>query len=77
MYEIEKGIPLPTNTRNSKYPYKDMQVGDSFLIPSHPDDAADLLKRMRNSMFAAGKRHGIKLTAAIDDEGGVRVWRKA
>lgn len=76
MYEIEKGIPLPTNTRNSKYPYKDMQVGDSFLIPAHPEDVPQWLKSIRNSMFAAGKRHGIKLTAAAAD-GGVRVWRKA
>ncbi|GAA4827321.1 hypothetical protein GCM10023232_26980 [Sphingosinicella ginsenosidimutans] len=31
--KIEKGIPAPPK-RNKKYPLLEMEVGDSFLIPS-------------------------------------------
>lgn len=32
MSAIEKNIPLPENHKKPKYPFSDMQVGDSFFI---------------------------------------------
>jgi hypothetical protein len=33
-YQVEKGIPVPSpNTRSTKYPFRDMVVGDSFVVP--------------------------------------------
>lgn len=34
MYEIEKNIPTPLDPKKpSKYPWKQMEVGDSFFVP--------------------------------------------
>lgn len=30
--EIEKGIPLPRARKRSKFPFAEMQVGDSILV---------------------------------------------
>lgn len=32
-FEIEKGIPVPARSSSGGYPWKDMQVGDSFVFP--------------------------------------------
>lgn len=31
--KVEKNIGLPSKTRKTKYPWRDMEVGDSFLWP--------------------------------------------
>jgi hypothetical protein len=35
MFKIEKGIPLP----ESKYPFAEMEVGDSFFVPCESKEA--------------------------------------
>lgn len=32
MYKIEKGVPAPEG-KESKYPFRAMEVGDSFFVP--------------------------------------------
>lgn len=75
-FTIEKNVPMPKGRTTAKYPYAQMEVGDSFLIPCSGDAVATVLKRMKTSKFVAGKRLGIKLSVATDN-GGVRVWRAA
>ena len=40
MYTIEKNIPMPNPIRDGvaqyKYPFFDMEVGDSFVVPVDP-----------------------------------------
>lgn len=31
MYQIEKDVPMPQDKREVKYPFAEMEVGDSFL----------------------------------------------
>lgn len=31
-HEIEKNIPVPTTHYNIKYPFDDMEIGDSFIV---------------------------------------------
>lgn len=66
-FVIEKDIPAPKG-RNSKYPFYDMEVGDSFVAPG----------TSRNNLSAAASAAGRKLRrkfVTADTENGPRVWR--
>jgi len=80
---VEKGIPIPPLKRGGRprgskqvnFPWREMEVGDSFLIPgrTHLHNATP-----RRSAVAAGKAvKGIEersYTSRLMPE-GVRVWR--
>ena len=72
MIEIEKNVPVPDAVRlkeRRKYPWHEMEVGDSFYVP----------KRSINAISRAAyeaSRNGRKFRCrSVDD--GVRVWRLA
>lgn len=64
---IEKGIPIPSkSTRIAvKYPFKEMEVGDSIFFETLNDV---------NGAYKVAKYQGVKVTARQVD-GGYRVWR--
>jgi len=66
MVKVESGIPMP-----QRYPFKDMQVGDSFAVPP---------QAKRPSVTVAAKRfgdkHGMKFTIRKTPD-GFRCWRIA
>lgn len=65
--KIEKGVPMPKNKRATKYPFAEMEVGDSFYV--EPDNG---------SIHAAaswyGKRNNKKFATRKEGEGR-RIWR--
>jgi hypothetical protein len=65
---IEKDVPLTTKIRRYTYPYKDMDVGDSFFV------ADGKLPTINNANYRASKLLGWKFSARKQD-GGIRVWR--
>ena len=68
--QIDSGLPIPKRrgSKKSKYPWKDMKVGDSFLMEVKTSaSGASLANR-------AGKIYGMKFACRKTDE-GVRVWR--
>ncbi len=67
--KIEKNItmPLPGRGRPRKYPFLEMQLGDSFW-----SDGVSI----RACASQAGKDHNMKFTTRKDGE-GIRVWRTA
>ena len=70
-YVIEKNVPLVQKNgagRKPKYPFSQMEVGDSFMVPGGN------LKTMQSTARIAGLRLGRKFKAQ-EQEGGVRVWR--
>lgn len=69
--QIEKGVPLPVGRSGAgKYPWRQMEVGDSFFVPS-----ATLAKFSTSRKYAEGQT-GFKF--AIRTVGmGVRIWRIA
>jgi hypothetical protein len=67
-YEIEKDVQLSNKPRSYIYPYKDMDVGDSFFIPNGK------LGTINAANYRAYKRLGRKFAARTID-GGIRVWR--
>ena len=73
MFEIEKHIPIPEHTGSGarpKYPFADMEVGDSFFAPNMT--ARSLINA---SQWHANKT-GKKFTCSTV-EGGARCWRVA
>lgn len=68
---VEKNIPIPEKTdKREKYPWKSMDIGDSFLIEDKSSrDVAGLV-------WATNKSNAPKkfIYAAVD--GGIRIWRK-
>ena len=66
MLEIEKNLPPPAE--RVKYPFKQMDVGDSFHVEGVN------MQVMLNANYKAGKQLGMKFIARKDDN-GIRVWR--
>ena len=69
---VEKNIDMPVmRVTASKYPYDEMEVGDSFMVTSERVS-------MINTMCGVNKKKGVELGMkfiAKRVEGGVRVWR--
>lgn len=67
--QIDKAIPIPpvASGNKSKYPWKTMEIGDSFL---------GVTKTMPSLASWASKRTGRKFTVRKCPE-GFRVWRVA
>jgi|SanBayMetagenome_1026888.scaffolds.fasta_scaffold54499_2 hypothetical protein len=74
MIKIDKNIPLPKlerkvpSPRQSKYPFADMEVNDSFEV------AGKTAKQFAGTVYSASKKLGKKFTMR-STEAGVRVWR--
>ena len=65
--QIEKNIPIPAT-----YPFKDMEVGDSFLVPEEVNRAA-----VTNSARRFGKNNEMEFTVRAISGGRLRCWRTA
>lgn len=72
MYEIEKNVPIPVRMKSpiKKYPFADMDVGDSFLATEKSEHA-----RIRGAANQHRIRTGHKFRSATDENGYLRVWR--
>lgn len=70
-YQIEKNIQMPASVRAGrtyKYPFTQMEVGDSFFVPEKT------AARFQSTASSASKRHSMKFRCRNVD-GGVRCWR--
>ena len=76
---IQKNVPRPNPNQKrgiSIYPWKEMQVGDSFFVPSPGNGKKNPISG--GAVGAAARRLRIKLsTRAVRERGkkGIRVWR--
>ena len=68
MIEISKNIPVPDSKVKRQYPYKSMDVGDSFYVEGVS------LQVICNGNYRYGKKLGAKFIAKKENA-GVRVWR--
>ena len=62
--KIESGIPMP-----AKFPFAEMKVGDSFLVPDGTNRSTVAVYANRH-----GKKTGTKFTLRRTPE-GIRCWR--
>ena len=81
MIEIDKSTPMPPKTvgRPRKYPFGELQVGDSFTVPlvgimlRNGDRAVG---RLTAAAIAYSHKYGGKFTVRTDRENNVaRCWR--
>lgn len=81
MYGIEKGIEMPAHTsRRRRYPFTDMEVGDSFFVPLDGRKAENLASSISGSARSgrAARANGRRyVTRTVVENGvkGVRCWR--
>lgn len=68
MYTIEKNVPVPPPSKMGRFPYDQLDVGDSFKA------IGVKLQSVCNSNYRMAKKLGRKFTARQEDD-GVRVWR--
>jgi hypothetical protein len=66
--KIETDIPGPVSTRSRKYPFMDMQVGESIWFDEQVNG------RAYRSALSTGSRHGLKFIARKENS-GIRIWR--
>lgn len=70
MIQIEKNVPIPNGAKpGPKYPYWEMEVGDSFLFPS-----AAKIGSARSATCRIAKQLGRKFTVRKTEK-GLRCWR--
>jgi len=73
--QIDKGVPLPTRGLRTAYPWREMEIGDSFEVPFKEGDTTgattrtDVLSAARSVYGASGK---VKSQVS---NGRVRFWR--
>jgi len=62
---IDKNIPLP-----QRWPFPDMQVGDSFIVPEG-------IKRVTVNVAAKryGDKHKMRFTVRLTEDRKLRCWR--
>lgn len=73
-YKIDKGVPIPrlekVQFKPNKYPFPDMEVGDSFFVPLEVVGAA----RVASGSYS--RNHSTKFTSRKEGQ-GLRIWRTA
>jgi hypothetical protein len=81
--QIEKNVPLPPRTynkagRNTRYPFPEMGIGDSFLLklPADPKKAKTKRSVISCLMIYHSRKRGTKYASRSIAE-GLRVWRVA
>ena len=67
--KIDKGIPMPESKNSSKYPWGELEIGDSFLAVG-----AKTISSLTNSKRGAALRYGMEYITRTTPE-GIRVWR--
>jgi hypothetical protein len=75
MYKIDKNIPIPKGIHGGgppcKYPFDDMEVGDSFLIPCTREEKGNIQSAVNASMKRVPH---MRFTTKYVTK-GIRVWR--
>ena len=75
MFEIDKDIIMPESKVQTKYPFAEMEIGDSFFVPSeeNPKIKHKIAASIHGSA-SAKKKKGFDITIRVMP-GGVRCWR--
>jgi len=75
-FPLETGVPMPQggpDYSRYKYPWRQMQVGDSFFVPVTGNKKRKLYA-MKSVIFYQHEKHPEHFEVRVVD-GGVRVWR--
>lgn len=72
-FKIDSGIPL--HGRRNEYPFRDMEVGDSFFCAGSHSRTVQF-KAYRAAQEYARRHRTMKFSGRLV-EGGIRIWRVA
>ena len=76
-FSIDKGIPIVNSPskrgRPSKYPFEEMEIGDSILVEGKTCRTTDC--QGYNAAQAYSARSGKAFTGRAQGDGTVRIWR--
>lgn len=80
-YKVEKNVKIPEKglhrTRKLKYPFADLEKGDSFMVPNAKSSTISGAMNYAKKRFE--DRHFISRTVVEEIDGkevkGIRVWR--
>lgn len=72
-YKIEKGIEIPKQRRECKFPFNDMDVGDSFVYSEYSrSNMTSISNAARN--WARARKNGFVFSCRKMDN-KIRIWR--
>lgn len=76
MFTIEKNVPIPEAAHLNKptrrtYPWHEMDVGDSFVVPNTKRAAASSAM----SQFNRKNQLNMRFISYIQKDGSMRIWR--
>lgn len=76
VFQIERNIPLPDQTRGlrNKYPWKQMKIDESFLVPCGSWETPEVMNSLTSCRAGAQRNTGFKF-ALRKVKDGIRVWR--
>lgn len=79
MYKVERNVPLPDpmllgGGAPRKYPWLEMEVGDSFFVPCDAESIGRISVRLRSAAAKNLTLNGRKFAGRRFAD-GVRVWR--
>jgi hypothetical protein len=77
---IQQGIPIPPNTRSTKYPFADLRIGIDCLVleASHPGARKNRSGQgsVQCAAHSYGRRHGLVFRSQRLPDGSVHIWRE-
>lgn len=72
-FKIDKGIPIPPdNQKMTKYPWREMEVGDSFFMPVEPSKSRN---KVASGLLTTARFYKPLKFKTAQNSNGVRVWR--
>ena len=77
MIQIERGVPVPPKRvgQIAKYPFHEMEPGDSFAVDVGTDDPRRVVNRVNTAAQAWKRRHNPGAKFRLEAKGGVvRIW---
>ena len=73
--KIDKDIPVPYKQRVNKYPFKDMEVGDSFFIAVDIEESPRKKQQQFSGLCVYYSKRFNKKFLSRTTKGGIRIWR--
>ena len=72
-FMIEKNVPLAKKCsgRKAKYPWRDLEIGDSFFVPNPPKDHTGSIINMAGPTSTRLKKKFVQRK----ENGVIRIWR--
>ena len=86
-YKILKNVPFPVKkkakrdapkgiqSREKKYPFDEMNIGDCFMIGEHNSYKSTALSNASRSFVKYNKKTGWKFSVSMTDKGQIGIWR--